>query len=187
MPKFRPFSSSRANCRLFACPSAARCNLSSFRKCTRSSGRYGLSKSQATSMVTASLAGSGRKASSQSTTTLSLQHEAIVLWISGEKMFAQMFGKHLSPSSGQTDEGASTRRPASEGPIYAPSTITAFIEKSGSLVVGDGDFTYQMKLIGAEAYVTYSGESRPIEGMRRKLIDNYFNHPASRAGLDVQA
>lgn len=102
------------------------------------------------------------------------QHEAIVLWISGEKMFAQVFGKHLNLSSGQTDEGASTRRPKSEGPIYAPSTITAFIEKSGPLVVGDGDFTYQMKLIGAEAYVTYSGESRPIEGMRRKLIDNYF-------------
>jgi len=102
------------------------------------------------------------------------QHEAIVLWISGEKMFAQMFGKYLDASGGQKNEGASLAPSSSEGLSYAPSTLGAFIEKTGSLVVGDGDFTYQMKLLGAETYVTYTGESRPIEGVRRKLIDNYF-------------
>lgn len=102
------------------------------------------------------------------------QHEAIVLWISGEKMFATMFGKNLEGQDGQRREGTSTTQLPSDGPSYAPSTISAFIEKTGPLVVGDGDFTYQMKPLGAEAFVTYTGESRPIEGMRRKLIDNYF-------------
>jgi len=110
------------------------------------------------------------------------QHEAIVLWISGEKMFAQMFGKYMDPSSGQKNESASLAPGSSEGPSYAPSTLSTFVEKTSPLIVGDREFTYQMKLFGAETFVTYSGETRPIEGMRRKMIDNYFS-TIQRPGL----
>lgn len=58
---------------------------------------------------------------------------------------------------------------------YRTSTINSFIkavEKSGAH--SQGDFTYEMQMVGAEAKVVYTGESRQIEGVKRKLIDNYF-------------
>ncbi|MFZ3063841.1 MAG: hypothetical protein WA277_00965 [Nitrospirota bacterium] len=55
---------------------------------------------------------------------------------------------------------------------YRPSTISAFINATRS--AENGDFTYSIKVLGAEAKVIYLGEIRPIEGGKRKLIDGYF-------------
>lgn len=102
------------------------------------------------------------------------QHEAIVLWISDENIFAQMFGRSPYSSGDQKNENISRYPGLSEEPSYAPSTISTFIEKNGSLVVGDGNFTNQLKQLAAETRVTYTGEFRPIDGSRKKLIGNYF-------------
>ncbi len=62
---------------------------------------------------------------------------------------------------------------SSNEPYYQPSTISAFINATRE-TVGDGDFLYSIKVLGAEAKVTYLGEIRTIEGEKRKLIDGYF-------------